>query len=830
MATRTAFQEVISEFRDAASRSQTGTKFEELMVDYFHTDPTLSVVYDEVRPWSRWSHNESTHDSGIDLVARNRETGRWTAIQCKFYDPSRHLQKSDIDSFFTASGRSWDGVGFDNRIIISTTDRWSSHAEKALENQLIPVQRIGLSEISESPIDWMRSSNVTLDFEARRATRYSLRQHQKDAITRIQAGFETHDRGQWISACGTGKTFTSLKLAEQRCADNGGQLKVLFLAPSISLVAQTLREWMAQSQTLIRPLVVCSDTKASKQAEDITVHDIPLPTTSPEKLVELMSGIGRRGRQMTVVFSTYQSIDVVATAQRASGQCFDLILCDEAHRTTGVTLSDADSESAFVKVHDDAFLPATKRLYMTATPRIYGDAAKAKASDASALLTSMDDESIYGPVFHSFGFGEAVEKGLLSDYKVMILCVTNDSVAAGVHAVTGTEVPEISLDDAAKIIGCWNGLAKRTTDMDFGRDPVPMKRAVAFADSIKSSKHFAQVFPEVVDQVMGDESQSTLTVAAHHVDGSMNALRRGEELAWLKAPVTDNECRILTNARCLSEGVDVPALDAVLFLSPRNSLVDVVQSVGRVMRKAPGKRYGYIILPVAIDATQSPEDAMRNNKRFKVVWDVLNALRSHDDRFNAMINSIDLDNNTKGKVSVDIFTSGGDGNAIDDAPSPRPAPEQVQFPLFGAEAWKDAILARIVKKVGDRDYWDSWAEDVVSIHANQVSRIKAILTRGDTALVARFDEFLSGLRANINESITSDQAIDMISQHLITEPIFTALFANGDFGTSNPVSVSMDAMVSALDGHGLGAETAPLQKFYASVARTVAQGLTEDLS
>ena len=818
MATRTGFDEVISEFRRAASTAEAGTRFEELIIDYFYADPTLSVVYDEVHPWSRWSHNENSHDVGIDLVARNRELGTWTAIQCKFYDQARQLQKKDIDSFFTASGRRWDGVAFDNRIIISTTDKWSSHAEQALAEQLIPVQRIGLTEMSSAPIDWMRTSDVALDFEARQATRYRLRAHQKEAIEKIQAGLAEHDRGQWISACGTGKTFTSLRLAEQRCADNGGQLKVLFLAPSISLVSQTLREWMAQSQTTIRPLVVCSDTKATKAAEDISTHDIPLPTTSPERLLESMSSIARRGKQMTVVFSTYQSIEVVASAMREAGESFDLILCDEAHRTTGVRLAGETDESAFVKVHDNDFLPATKRLYMTATPRIYGEAVRNKATEVSAMLTSMDDESIFGPVFHSFGFGDAVEKGLLSDYKVMILCVTNESVAAGLHAAGAADGTEVSLDDAAKIIGCWNGLAKRTKDMDFGPTTVPMKRAVAFADSIKSSTRFAEVFPDVVDQVMGDEGTSALTVAAHHVDGSMNAMIRGEELAWLKAPVPDGECRILSNARCLSEGVDVPALDAVLFLSPRNSLVDVVQSVGRVMRKAPGKEFGYIILPVAIDADQSPEEALKNNKRFKVVWDVLNALRSHDDRFNAMVNSIDLDKNTKGKVAIDVFptTAGGERDADTGSPA-------LQIPLFGAQVWKDAILARIVKKVGDREYWDAWADDVVSIHHNQVSRITSILGRADATLSEQFETFLTGLRANINESITAPQAIDMISQHLITEPIFTALFSNGDFAHANPVSASMDQMVAALDGFGLNAETEALAGFYASVQRTVAQ-------
>lgn len=829
MATRTTIHQVIEDFRSKGSTSEQGTKFEELMVDWFRLDPTLAREYDEVQKWSNWPHNEHTHDSGIDLVARNRSTGRWTAIQCKFYDPRYSLQKADIDSFFTASGRSWDSITFDNRIIISTTDRWSSHAEKALENQTVPVQRIGLADIAESPIDWMRYDGVKVRFELRKAVRFGLRPHQKEAIARIQEGFLTNDRGKWISACGTGKTFTSLKLAEQRCAENGGHLKVLFLAPSISLVSQTLREWMAQSQTLIRPFVVCSDTKASRQAEDITVHDIPLPTTDAERLAIQMSSIGRRGRQMVVVFSTYQSIDVVAQAQRASGEQFDLILCDEAHRTTGVTIPGAGNESSFVKVHDNTYLPAAKRLYMTATPRIYAEEAKKKAADQSALIASMDDEITFGPEFHRLGFGEAVERDLLTDYKVMILCVSNDAVSSSLQGSLANEEHEIALDDAAKIIGCWNGLAKRTTDMDFGPDPVPMKRAVAFAQNIKASKAFARAVPDVVDSLIADENTPDLEVACHHVDGGMNALSRSEQLAWLKAPVPENECRILSNARCLSEGVDVPALDAVLFLSPRNSLVDVVQSVGRVMRKAKGKSYGYIILPVAIDANESPEEAMRNNRRFKVVWDVLNALRAHDDRFNAMINAIDLDGSTKDRISIEVFDGRGVGPAEpgDETTSATRTALATQMPLF-TQQMRDAILARIVRNVGERDYWDNWADDVVHIHSNQISRINSILDSSrheDSLLASQFKIFHEGLRANINDSITAENAVDMLSQHLITRPVFEALFPAGSFAEHNPVSVSMQKMVDALAGHGLEAETEALAGFYDSV-RSKAASIT----
>lgn len=820
MATRATIHDVIEDFRTAPTNSERGTKFEKLMVDYFFLDPTLSVEYDEVQRWADWSHREGKADTGIDLVARNRITGEWTAIQCKFFDPKHSLQKTDIDSFFTASGKSWDGINFTNRVIISTTDRWSTHAEEALENQQIPVQRIGLAEIAESPIDWMRLAPSGLQFELKKAVKYGLRTHQKLAIEKILAGFEASDRGKWISACGTGKSFTSLKLAEQLCARNGGQLKVLVLAPSISLVSQLLREWMAQTQTDIRPFVVCSDTKAGRQAEDITTHDIPLPTTDAARLAEGLAAVGRRLRGMTVVFSTYQSIDVVARAQKDSSQQFDLILCDEAHRTTGVKLPGETDESAFVKVHDNTYLPASKRLYMTATPRIYGEAVKKKADEVSAVLTSMDNEDLFGPEFHRLGFGEAVEERLLTDYKVMVLVVEGDAIAEPLQASLADANFEIGLDDAAKIVGCWNGLAKRTADGDFGAHPTPMKRAVAFLRDIRSSKGFATAFPEVVD-ALGDDSDESAQLACEvkHVDGTMNALVRADALAWLKAPIPEGECRVLSNARCLSEGVDVPALDAVLFLHPRNSLVDVVQSVGRVMRKAKDKEFGYVILPVAIPAGMAPEEALKDNKRFKVVWDVLNALRSHDDRFNAMINAIDLDKTTKGKITIDIIGKGGPTDDEEGNTKP-PRPETgLQLPLFSLQEWRDSILARIVKTCGDREYWDQWSGDVVNISANQTARIKAILAQGDPVVHEHFARFLEGLRANLNDSIGTDDAVSMLSQHLITKPVFDALFEHDSFAAHNPVSITMQGMVNAMAGHGLDAETVKLDKFYQSVRK-----------
>ena len=855
--------EVLSALREFPSNSERGTAFEKLMVRYFQMHPILGQEYDQVCRWVDWEFRDNRSDAGIDLVARNREKQTWTAIQCKFYEPTHHLAKRDLDSFFTESGRGFhtpEGIRhFTNRIIVSTTDRWGKNAEESLAEQAIPVQRFGLADIAEAPLDWdivYPGSNVEPRFELSKRELFQPRPHQQEAIDRAIEGFAAHDRGKLIMACGTGKTFTALKLAEQFARANvspfgtTGRVRVLFCVPSISLLSQTLREWTANAELDLRSFAVCSDTKVSRAAEDISAYDLEIPvTTNGRTLAEEMNKGGKRLSGLQVVFSTYQSLPTIHDAQEQGAPTFDLIICDEAHRTTGITMAGEDP-SHFTRVHDASYIRGAKRLYMTATPRLFDDKVKDKAADFSAEVSSMDDEAIFGPEFHRLGFGEAVEKGLLTDYKVLVLAVDEEVAAETTQRSVTDSDGMLTLDDTSKIIGCWNGLAKRSGRDQDGKDgfesaEAPMQRAVAFARDIKSSEHFTEAFPYVTEnfaeslreKAAANDMRATpvsdhnldLRLEAQHVDGGMNALTRGEKLAWLKAPVPDNECRILTNARCLSEGVDVPALDAVLFLNPRNSVVDVVQSVGRVMRKSPDKKYGYIILPVGVPAGMEPSRALADNRRFKVVWQVLNALRAHDDRFNAMVNSVALnaqrspdavpdtlpfDPNADLKKKLEFDFIGREDDTISDEERGQRA---VQTALFSLEEWQEAIYTRIVDKVGDRTYWEDWADDVADIAAAQIARIKALLGGADDHVRDEFDRFVEGLRGNLNDSISQDDAISMLSQHLITAPVFDALFAEHDFAAHNPVSVVMQRMVDALDDSELGAETQKLEKFYRSV-------------
>ena len=377
---------------------------------------------------------------------------------------------------------------------------------------------------------------------------------------------------------------------------------------------------------------------------------------------------------------------------------------------------------------------------------------------------------------------------------------------------------ELTLDDSVKILGCLNGLSKKTLfegeENYFENDPYKMKRAVAFCSDIKGSKKFVHLFGEIQDELKLYGSDNDLvSVELEHVDGTQNALYRKEKIDWLKADAPDGTCRILSNARCLSEGIDVPALDAVMFLNPRNSIVDIIQSVGRVMRKTEGKNYGYIILPIGIPAGVEPEEALSDNKKYKIVWDVLQALRAHDDRFNNTINKIEL--NRKKPQNIQIIGVTGKGESATQDANNQESYSQLSMKFDELQKWKDSIYAKIVKKCGSRKYWETWANDIAKIADRHINEIKILLEKGEIA--EKFNEFLSELQENLNSSIGKEDAIEMLAEHMITKPVFDALFEDYEFIKNNPVSFIMQDMLDVLDEKALGKEQEILDKFYASV-------------
>jgi len=837
------FDKVLDKYRRLSfSERDKGNRFERLMQAYLQTDPKYSYRLKKVWLWSEFfgKNDLGGTDTGIDLVALTYDGDYW-AIQCKCFQEESTIDKPAVDSFLSTSSREFKGedlktVGFSHRLWISTTNKWGSNATEAIKNQNPPVTRLNLYDLQEAPVEWEKLDKG-ISGEQSRTPKKSVRPHQKEALEKTHEHFKTADRGKLIMACGTGKTFNSLIIAEK---ETNGKGLILFLVPSIALLGQTLREWSADANEPINAVCICSDPEISRKKDknddsvSFSVVDLALPaSTNVKDIINQFRLIkGRKKSGMTVVFSTYQSIEVIAKAQKSLfkedkklGE-FDLIICDEAHRTTGVTLSGED-ESAFTKVHDNNFIKGKKRLYMTATPRLYSDDTKSKAAQADAILCSMDDLALYGEEIYRIGFGEAVQRDLLTDYKVLILTLSDKDVPPAVQKMVADKESEINTDDASKLIGCVNALSKQILGDDGvikTSDPDPMKRAVAFCSKIADSKTITATFNTATDAYISslpaDKKEQMVSVASKHIDGTMSAPVRDELLGWLKGKGENNECRVLTNVRCLSEGVDVPSLDAVMFLSARNSQVDVVQSVGRVMRKAPGKNYGYIIIPVVVPADIEADKALDDNERYKVVWTVLNALRAHDDRFNATINKIELNQKRPGQILVGrpeySFEDGKPTMVAEPGAEYAKSKDLSQQLAMQFEQLQSVVFARMVQKVGDRRYWEQWAKSVAVIAERQAERINHLI-KENVDHKKTFENFLAGLQKNINPSISQVEAVEMLSQHIITRPVFEALFEKYSFVKNNPISVSMQTMLDLLEAQSFEKDTETLQKFYESV-------------
>ena len=856
------FKEILHKFRtESFTEKEKGTKFERLMRSWLLTDPRYNEL-EKVWLWEEFPGRKDFGgtDTGIDLVAKT-EMGDYWAIQCKCYTEDATIDKPAVDSFLATSSRTFTNevtfqtTRFSNRVWISTTSHWGSNAEEAIRNQEPPVTRVGMADLNSSPVDWQKlldglTGNSAL-VEGKKP-----RKHQLDAISKAYTHYitEGNDRGKLIMACGTGKTYTSLLIAEQLL--NGKGL-VLFMVPSIALLGQSLNAWSADVGKSIKAVCICSDSKASRKIQknkyddaDDSVVDLAVPASTNPKSIASQLKKYRSHDGLVVVFSTYQSIDAVSEAQQeilseTNGEygVFDFIICDEAHRTTGVKLSDKD-ESNFTKIHSDDNVKGRKRLYMTATPRLYGESAKVKASEKDCILCSMDDKALYGEEFYRVNFSYAVQNGLLTDYKVLVLTVGENDVPDNIKRDITDTTTELNFDDTSKLIGVINGLSKMIQGDDhrtWDADPHMMRRAVAFCSSIDksasragiASKYVASVLPQIsekYDKNLDAESLShTVSITAKHIDGSMNSQERNGILQWLAdEPDNDRECRVVTNVRCLSEGVDVPSLDAVLFLSARNSQVDVVQSVGRVMRtfhkgQPDEKKYGYIIIPIVVPSGVSAEEALDNSKTFDVVWEILNALRSHDDRFNAMVNKIALNKQKPNKQSyTPSVTIGRPGLGFQEGEEEAQQMENTeiarQLELRFGEL-QDGMYAKLVEKCGDRLYWENWAKEVGLIAHKFIERISKLIQSGIHKKA--FNEYLKGLQRDLNPSVDAAQAIEMLAQHIITRPVFDALFADYQFVNNNAVSRSMQRMIDLLQEQAFEKDTEILDKFYKSVRMNV---------
>lgn len=812
--------------RYAANTLEKGTFLERLMQAVMERHPGEygKQRFERVELWAERADQWGA-DSGIDLVAHQTERfgGGLCAIQCKFYDPAGRVSRADVDAFLAASGTG----RFSARLFVTTAEI-AKEGLNRLRRAEPRCEVLRVEDMDDWVDDWReyveRPEEVELTLP-----RHTPRPDQEDALDAISQGFAENDRGKLILPCGTGKSVVALWAAEREVGVGGN---VLYLVPSIALMGQTMSEWSRHRTIEHSYLGVCSDATVGRRREDPyggDIYELAMPvSTNPDAVRGELRRAVPAG-EMRVVFCTYQSSAVVADAIEGTDFRFDLIICDEAHRTTGVQRTDKDLKdenelSGFLLVHDDDRLPSRRRLFMTATPRLFTKRVKEKVEVLSERVGwdvdsySMDDERWYGPVFREMSFADAVEQNLLTDYQVLIVAKDESSLSAELKAKVGDD-DSFQIDEAVKLVGVWDALADPTTMGPEAAqraagviDPSVdhLQTAIAFTNSITTSKAVAEWWDQVVEDHAPAAAQgaSRLKLDVEHIDGSTPAMRRAQKISKLREQreADDGACRVLSNARVLTEGVDVPALDAITFLESRSSKIDITQAVGRVMRRAAGKQTGYIILPVVVPQDARVTDAeVLNGSDFKVVWDVVRALRSHDERIDYWVNDVKAAA-ANGRIRLLDRTGRKDPEGSDPEES-----EQLELAL----QLDDKVASKIVEMVGDRQFWPTWGERAAKVCERVEAKLNYAL-ESHTALSDALDDFVADLRKTIGPQIDRKSAAEMVAQHIVTIPIFEYMFAESRFVERNPVSAAISVVLDRLDEHDIrfDKDRAPLTRAY----------------
>ncbi|GAA6970833.1 DEAD/DEAH box helicase family protein [Helicobacter pylori] len=802
--------------------------------------------YESIDLWSDWELNNNERDRGIDMVITTTSK-EYIAVQCKFHQDSVSL--NDLSTFLLKLQSGVGEIGFKKGIIISTSNL-SSNALEEIE-QIRKSKGIDIVEISEedfiySQIDWEKFDPTQTQGELPLCDKKKPRPHQIEAIKATKEYFSDpkNTRGKLIMACGTGKTYTSLKIMEAL-----EPRITLFLAPSIALLSQTFREYAQEKSEPFYASIVCSDDKVGKgkknknddDTDDINYSELPnKPSTRPEDILSVCE-LAQKENKRFIIFSTYQSALHIKEAQEAGLGEIDLVICDEAHRTVGAMYSsnERDDKNAFTLCHSDEHIQAKKRLYMTATPKVYSESSKARAKESDNAIYSMDDESVFGEEIYTLNFEKAIALDLLTDYKVMILAVRKENLSGVTNSVNkkisrleaqGTKLDKklINNEFVCKIIGTHKGLAKQDLialddenkkdyDLQNKNDTTPSQRAISFCKSINTSKRIKDSFETIMEcynEELKKKSFKNLTISIDHIDGTMNCKVRLEKLEELNE-FKPNTCKVLSNARCLSEGVDVPALDSIVFFDGKSAMVDIIQAVGRVMRKAKHKKRGYIILPIALEESEIQNlDEAVNNTNFKNIWKVIKALRSHDP---SLVDEATFREKIKIFGSDDEkYQDDDDEYSHDGEPKQNKTeqdPKQAQKTLFDAILLQDlanAVYNVMPTKLGDRNYWENFTKKTGNIARTLSNRLKIIFEKNPEF----FHGFLDSLRGNIHQNIREDEALDMITSHIITKPIFDAIFGDN---IQNPIAKALDKMVLKLSDLGLEGETKDLKNLYESV-------------
>lgn len=807
-----------------------GSLFEKISKQFLQEHDSANE-YESIELWGDWKLRGKECDRGIDMVITTASK-EYIAVQCKFHQNSISL--NDISTFLTQLQSGVGEVRFKKGIIISTSNL-TSNALKAIEQIRSTGMGIDIDEITEedfiySRIDWEKFDPTKTQDEIPLCDKKKPRPHQTEAIEKTKEYFSNpkNTRGKLIMACGTGKTYTSLKIMEAL-----DPKITLFLAPSIALLSQTFREYAQEKSEPFYASIVCSDDKVGKNKnednDDIKFSELPIKAST--RLEDILSTYekAQKENKRFIIFSTYQSALRIKEAQEAGLGGIDLIICDEAHRTVGAMYSnnERDDKNAFTLCHSDGNIKATKRLYMTATPKVYSESSKAKAKESDNVIYSMDDAQTFGEEIYTLNFERAIALDLLTDYKVIILAVRKENLSGVTNSVNkkisqlkaeGTKLDKklINNEFVCKIVGTHKGLAKQDlivlddknkedNDLKDKKDTFVSQRAISFCKSIQTSKNIKDSFETIMecyDEELKKKSFKNLKISIDHVDGTMNCKDRLEKLENLNQ-FQPNTCKVLSNARCLSEGVDVPALDSVIFFDGKSAMVDIIQAVGRVMRKAKNKKRGYIILPIALEESEIKNlDEAVKNTNFQNIWKVLKALRSHD---SSLVDEATF------KEKIKIFGS-NDGKKQDD--------EKTLFDAILLQDLADAMYNVMPTKLGDRNYWENFTKKTGNIARTLNKRLKMIFDKNPEF----FHGFLDSLRENIHQNIKEEEALDMITSHIITKPIFDAIFGDN---IKNPIAKALDKMVLKLSDLGLEGETKDLKNLYESVKTEAARAKSQ---
>ncbi len=779
------------------NESKAGELFEEFVKQFLKTHNYWGKVFEEVWLWAEYPNRKDRQDIGVDLVAKDKEGNLW-AIQCKFYQKST-IKKEGVSSFIAASPP--DEFKYRMFVYVGTL---TDNTEEIVRMNKVYLLNLMEEDVDLSKINWAEPDKF--DFKRKK----EMREYQKEAINKAIKYYETGDRGKIIMPPGAGKTFVSLKIAE-KIAGEGGY--VLFVVPSIALADQTLRAWMNDAEIQLNPFIVSSDKTIGKKdnAEEYVENSILTiipPTTDAKTLADNIKNSKGTEEKMTVIISTYQSLDVIKQAQKEYDLPeFDIIIADEAHYTTGIL--EKDKKTVFKLVHFNDDIKGKKRLYMTATPKVFnikeGVINQKKFvkksfeeennnTDGDFEVYSMDEKSIYGDEIYTYTFAQAIKDGYLTDYKVVIFLVSEENV----HDVLSNYLRKghSQFKDAAKMLGIVKVLEGSLDDHE--KISADIKRAVIFCSNIKRSKEVAKKLP-----IVAEEMQSDIKIACKHIDGTMRGEDKKDRIDWLKEGPKEEDVRVLSNSKVLTEGVDVPSLDSVIFLDPKNSVVDIIQAVGRVVRKSEGKTYGYIVVPIVLSKEKYQEAITEGNleniegmksifndeEDYKLIFRLLSALRSLDTPFIAQLSN-DLRYYIEQPDKEDMFS----------LPKETKDNHKVIFGGFGIDkevakqVYKD-ISTKIINKIGGKKYLDDWAKDVAKKSGIIFDYINNAIEKEEN-LRNDFNKFLDALRSVLNPGISEDDAKLFIVQHLITKPIFDALFEKYSLLKDNLVSSTLDDVVS----------------------------------